>query len=143
MVGGFVTNYKVYVYCCCYILFLLSHYQRWGEAYRVILGDEYMQSQDKNRLIYIDIVKAIAMISIVVFHSCTNNASTYLATNAYLIRVTSAYGLPVFFFVNGFLFHNKDMEHPAKMIWKKIKSYYFPFLCYNLSFWVLLIKCQI
>lgn len=96
-----------------------------------------MQSQDKNRLIYIDIVKAIAMISIVVFHSCTNNASTYLATNAYLIRVTSAYGLPVFFFVNGFLFHNKDMEHPAKMIWKKIKSYYFPFLCYNLSFWVL------
>lgn len=94
-----------------------------------------MQSRDKNRLTYIDIVKAIAMISIVVFHSCTNNGNTYLATNAYLIRVTSAYGLPVFFFVNGFLFHNKDVEHPIRMIWKKIKSYYLPFLCYNLFFW--------
>lgn len=86
------------------------------------------------RLSYIDAVKAIAMISIVMFHACTNHPNTYLATNAYLIRLTSAYGLPVFFFINGFLYRNKDIEHPVKEILGRIKSYYLPFVCYNLFY---------
>lgn len=92
-----------------------------------------MQKQ-KERMPYIDVVKAIAMISVVMFHACTNHPDTYLATNAYFIRVTSAYAMPVFFFVNGFLYRNKEVNRPIKMIAKKIKAYYVPFVCYNLFF---------
>lgn len=90
--------------------------------------------KSKTRLTYIDIVKAIAMISVVMFHACTNHENTYLASNAFLIRFTSAYAMPVFFFINGFLYKNKEPMHPVKGIWTKIKSYYFPFVCYNLFY---------
>lgn len=90
--------------------------------------------ENKVRMTYIDVVKAIAMISVVLFHACTNHENTYLATNAYFIRFTSAYAIPVFFFVNGFLYRNKDINSPIKSILKKIKSYYLPFLWYNLFY---------
>lgn len=92
-----------------------------------------MQNQ-KERMPYIDVVKAIAMISVVMFHACTNSQSTYQATNAFLIRFTSAYAMPVFFFVNGFLYKNREPGRPVKMLFKKIKAYYVPLLCYNLFY---------
>ncbi len=92
------------------------------------------QSQIKQRMPYIDVYKAIAMISVVMFHACTNHANTYLATNAYLIRFTSAYALPAFFFINGFLYKNKDIDNPILALWKRIKAYFIPFICYNLIY---------
>lgn len=83
---------------------------------------------------YIDVVKAIAMISVVMFHACTNHANTFLATNAFLIRFTSAYAMPIFFFINGFLYNNREPERPVKMLAKKIKAYYVPLLCYNMFY---------
>ena len=93
-----------------------------------------MENKKTERIAYVDTVKAIAMISVVVVHACTNHSSTYLATNAYLIRVLSAYAMPVFFFINGFLYRNKNPEHPIKEIVRKVKSYYLPFLAYNLFY---------
>lgn len=93
-----------------------------------------MGKENKVRITYIDVVKAIAMISVVIFHACTNHSSTYQATNAYLIRFLSAFAMPVFFFINGFLYRNKNPQHPIKEIFRKIKSYYLPFLAYNLFY---------
>lgn len=95
-----------------------------------------MENNKSSRIPYIDVVKAIAMISVVTFHACTNQSNTYLATNAYLIRFLSAFAMPVFFFVNGFLYKNKYPDHPIKEIIRKIKSYYLPFLAYNLFYLV-------
>ena len=89
---------------------------------------------EKKRMDYIDIVKAIAMISIVVFHSCTNNANTYEADHALLIRFGSAYGLPVFFFINGFLYNSSKPENIWGKIWKKVKAYYIPFVSFNMLY---------
>ena len=95
-----------------------------------------MENNKLSRIPFIDVVKAIAMISVVSFHACTNQSSTYLATNAFLIRFLSAFAMPVFFFVNGFLYKNKNPEHPIKEIIRKVKSYYLPFLAYNLFYLV-------
>lgn len=95
-----------------------------------------MESEKKIRITYIDIVKAIAMIGVVMVHACVNNKEIWLSTNAYLIRILSAFAMPVFFFVNGFLYKNKNIDHPVKEIVRKIKSYYFPFLAYNLFYLV-------
>lgn len=91
-------------------------------------------AQKEKRLGYIDAAKAIAMISVVVFHSCTNAENTYLATNAYLIRFLSAFAMPVFFFINGFLYKNKNLNNPVREVLRKVKNYYLPFLAYNLFY---------
>ena len=41
-----------------------------------------MESEKKIRITYIDIVKAIAMIGVVMVHACVNNKEIWLSTNA-------------------------------------------------------------
>lgn len=89
---------------------------------------------EKIRLTYIDVVKAIAMISVVFFHACSTNVNIFITPNAFWIRFTSAYAMPVFFFINGFLYKNDNPERPIPLIIKKVKSYYLPFVIYNLFY---------
>ena len=91
------------------------------------------KNKSASRILYIDAAKAIAMISVVMFHACTNQ-DPYLAKKAYLIQFLSAFAMPSFFFINGFLYKNKHIDKPAVEIWRKIKAYYGPFLIYNLVY---------
>ena len=94
------------------------------------------KNKSASRILYIDAAKAIAMISVVMFHACTNQ-DPYLAKKAYLIQFLSAFAMPSFFFINGFLYKNKHIDKPAVEIWRKIKAYYGPFLIYNLVYLLL------
>jgi len=72
--------------------------------------------EKKNRLVYLDIARGIAMVSIVLGHLRLNNIN----------RVVFTYHLPIFFIISGFFINTNDkMSHFVK---KKVRTLIVPYI---------------
>lgn len=96
--------------------------------------EKSVATTEKPRLTYMDVCKAIGIIAVVVVHACSDNDNTYLASHSFIIRFFHAFAMPLFFFINGYLYKNKNVDKPVTGVLKKIKAYYLPFVAYNLFF---------
>lgn len=59
---------------------------------------------ERNKVI--DIMKGLAIISVIFAHSSSNNAAYQ-----HIFNVIGLFGVPVFFFVAGFLFKNSTLKN--------------------------------
>ena len=97
------------------------------------------------RIPFLDTAKAISIISVVLMHSLMNNSDMLKVTHVNLVNWLNLYCVMVFFFINGFLYKDVAAKAPFKSALSKIKSYYLPYLKYNLFFFIfhdLFIDCH-
>lgn len=81
-----------------------------------IYRKQIIHMEKKNRLVYLDIARGIAMISIVLGHLRLNNIN----------RVVFTYHLPIFFIISGFFINTNDkMSHFVK---KKVRTLVVPYI---------------
>lgn len=93
---------------------------------------------DKNaRIHYLDTAKGFGILMVCIGHACTNRGSVAECHMADLIRFVTLFHMALFFFINGMLYQTKYSERPIIGSFKKLKSYYIPFVKYNLLFWLL------
>jgi fucose 4-O-acetylase-like acetyltransferase len=78
---------------------------------------------ENQRSTEMDILKALAIIAVVVGHS-----SSPLRPYIYL------YHMPLFFFISGYLYKDESTNKPVNFVRKKIKSLYIPFLSFSFVF---------
>lgn len=98
------------------------------------MNSNVMKNELRQRITYIDAVKGLAIIFIVIQHAITNHTDIRQVDQFYLLRFITQMAMPTFFFVNGFLYSKKYSERPIWGIVRKVKAYYVPFVCYNLFF---------
>ena len=81
-----------------------------------IYRKQIIHMEKKNRLVYLDIARGIAMVSIVLGHLRLNNIN----------RVVFTYHLPIFFIISGFFINTNDkMSHFVK---KKVRTLIVPYI---------------
>lgn len=88
----------------------------------------------KKRIDYIDTAKGFAIIAVVLSHALTNSNEVLNVDHPALLNFLSFFNVSTFFFINGYFYSETCVEFPCKAILKKIKSYYLPFVLYNLFF---------
>ncbi|MBQ6587588.1 MAG: acyltransferase family protein [Butyrivibrio sp.] len=89
-----------------------------------------------SRMKYIDAMKGIAILMVVVMHSLMNADTNADSNYAGIINFIAYLAVPSFFFINGYLYNHKYALNPVKGIIKKFKSYYIPFVGFSLFFWL-------
>lgn len=100
--------------------------------------EEYkLDSCKSGRIHYLDTAKGIGIILVCMGHACTNQSSAAECQMADLIRFVTLFHMALFFFINGMLYQTKYSEKPVLGSIKKLRSYYIPFVKYNLLFWFL------
>lgn len=95
-----------------------------------------MNTLKGERIEYLDIAKGIGIILVCVGHACTNQEVVTECQYADIIRFVTLFHMPLFFFINGMLYNEKYSIHPLNGMIKKFKSYYKPFVIYNLIFFL-------
>lgn len=95
-----------------------------------------MEGKKQERLEYLDVAKGIGIVLVCIGHACTNQVVTAECQFADIIRFVTLFHMALFFFINGMLYNEKYSARPVAGIWKKVKSYYIPFVTYNLLFWM-------
>lgn len=80
----------------------------------------------QQREIYMNYVKAFAIIAMVIGH-------THSPFNSIIYQ----YHMALFMFVSGYFYKDYYTEHPVKFIGRRIKSLYLPFVLYNVLFIIL------
>ena len=81
----------------------------------------------------IDIIKAIAIILMVIGHAIEGNMPTYLE---YTHNFIYSFHMAVFFMASGFCFKEdsvKDGKSYLRFFWKKVKSLYIPYVLFNVA----------
>ena len=96
-----------------------------------------MGSEVKDRIHYLDTAKGFGILMVCIGHACTNRSSAATCQMADLIRFVTLFHMALFFFINGMLYQTKYSERPVLGSFKKFRAYYFPFVKYNLLFWLL------
>ncbi len=95
-----------------------------------------MGANQPDRMRYIDAMKGIAIIMVLLLHSLMNNAEKIESEYARAMNMLSYMALPCFFFINGYLYNHKYSLSPLSAIRKKFKAYYIPFVGFSLFFWL-------
>ena len=90
----------------------------------------------KKRIEYLDIAKGLAIIGVVLCHSMTNNDYIFDIIHPTLHNWFCFFCVSTFFMINGMLYSEKAVEHPFMSILKRLKSYYIPYLGFNLAFYI-------
>ncbi len=90
----------------------------------------------QKRIDYLDTAKGIAIIAVVMSHAISNSGNIALLDHPVLLNWLSFFNVSTFFFINGFLYNESCINSPIKSISKKVKAYYFPFLKFNLFFFL-------
>lgn len=80
---------------------------------------------EKKREKYIDIAKAFGIICVCISHSGTSD---------FFVTFAMLFVMPLFYFINGFLYNDYYSDHPWIRVKKSIISYYIPFLLYDLGY---------
>lgn len=96
-----------------------------------------MGANEHRRIDYLDTAKGLGIIMVCVGHACTNQSSVMNCKLADVIRFVTLFHMALFFFINGMLYNSKYSERPVWGIFHKVKSYYIPFVMYNVLFWLL------
>ncbi len=142
--------------CSCYNI------EELGKCYQETLTKEFMQYQsntqkiiqdietylcgekkaeegnsERKRLPYLDVAKGIAILLVCVGHAISNQVDVREIDLPYLLRFISQFHMPLFFVINGMLFSEKYVKKPFAASIHKFKTYYIPFVAYNLIFLVL------
>jgi fucose 4-O-acetylase-like acetyltransferase len=78
-----------------------------------------------NRINYMDIIKALAIIVVVIGHSGSPHP---------IYNIIYLYHMPLFFFISGYFYKNEYSNNISLLIKKRIKSLYIPFLAYEVLF---------
>lgn len=76
--------------------------------------------------IYMNYVKAFAIIAMVIGH-----------THSPINSIIYQYHMALFMFVSGYFYKDYYTEHPIKLLGRRIKSLYLPFVLYNILFIIL------
>ena len=87
-----------------------------------------VESTAVNRDRSFDILKAFAIVFVVVAHS---GGPSWLVSAAYIFSV------PVFFMCTGYFFALKYLDAPKTYLWKRVKKIYWPFWVWSVVFLVL------
>lgn len=95
-----------------------------------------MGREAAKRMPYIDAMKGIAIVLVVVMHSLMNAKRNIDSDYAIAINFGAYMAVPSFFFINGYLFNHKYALSPVMSIIKKFKAYYIPFVGFSLLFWM-------
>ena len=95
-----------------------------------------MGNNSRGRMTYIDAMKGIVILLVVVTHSLMNADKNVDSNYAAIINFNAFVAVPSFFFINGYLYNHKYSLPPIKSIIKKFKVYYIPFVGFNLFFWL-------
>ncbi|MBQ9304354.1 acyltransferase family protein [Butyrivibrio sp.] len=95
-----------------------------------------MGRNDSTKMAYIDAMKGILIIYVVLLHSLMNAERNIDSEYAILMNYIAYVVIPSFFFVSGYLFKHKCILTPLKSIIKKFKAYYVPFVGFSLFFWL-------
>lgn len=95
-----------------------------------------MGNNSRGRMTYIDAMKGIAILLVVVTHSLMNADKNIDSNYAAIINFNAFVAVPSFFFINGYLYNHNHSLTPIKSIIKKFKVYYIPFVGFNLFFWL-------
>ena len=82
-----------------------------------------LQDKKLKDIRYINILKALAIIAVVVGHSETP-----------LVKVIYLYHMPLFFFISGYLYNDRFSINPLKQIKKRVLTLYLPFVIYQFIF---------
>lgn len=82
----------------------------------------------KNRNVYIDIMKGIGIISVVIGH--TVDTIDIFGYTFHILQLVYTYHMALFFFCSGYLFKEKYLENPFNYIGQKVKGLYIPFIKY-------------
>ena len=90
----------------------------------------------EKRIDYLDTAKGIGIILVCIGHACTNQSAIDLCQQGNLIRFVTLFHMALFFFINGILYNEKYSQKPISGIVKKVKTYYIPFVIYNVIFWI-------
>lgn len=96
-----------------------------------------MESDKKSRIQYLDTAKGIGILLVCIGHACTNRSVVTECRMLDMIRFVTLFHMVLFFFVNGMLYQTKYSERPVTGSIAKFRSYYIPFVKYNLLFWLL------
>lgn len=80
----------------------------------------------KNRVVYMDIVKAFAIIAVVIGHS-----------ESPFTPIVYLYHIPLFFFISGYFFSDYYSKAPFLLLKRRLKTLYIPFIGYELFFLIL------
>lgn len=95
-----------------------------------------MKLEKNARIQYLDTAKGFGILMVCIGHACTNRGSAAACQMADLIRFVTLFHMALFFFINGMLYQTKYSERPLLGSVKKFCAYYFPFVKYNLLFWL-------
>jgi len=95
-----------------------------------------MKSDKNVRVPYLDTAKGFGILMVCIGHACTNGSIVAECQMADLIRFVTLFHMALFFFINGMLYQTKYSERPVIGSIKKFRAYYFPFVKYNLIFWL-------
>ncbi len=88
----------------------------------------------EERIKFIDTAKGLAIIAVVLSHGITNNSNVFLVNSPALLNWLSFFNVSTFFFINGYLYKETTVSTPVKSIIKRFKSYYIPYVSFNLFF---------
>lgn len=80
---------------------------------------------DKKRIEYMDILKGISIITVVMGHASVASGFVFL------------FNMQLFFFVSGYFYNDKYIETPNVVIKKRLKTLYLPFIKYGVVFLIL------
>lgn len=93
-----------------------------------------MSDNKKDRINYLDSAKGIGIILVCLGHAITNAEAPIDSDYSILLQFISQFHMPLFFLLGGMVFNDKYVDTPIKSGWKKFKSYYIPFVVYNMIF---------
>lgn len=82
-----------------------------------------MNSQKEIKITYINIVKALGIILVVIGHSISP-----------INRLIYLFHMPLFFFISGYLYKDSYSLNPMRLIEKRLKTLYLPYIKYQLIF---------
>jgi fucose 4-O-acetylase-like acetyltransferase len=82
-----------------------------------------LEERNPKDIRYVNILKALAIIAVVVGHSDTP-----------LVKIIYLYHMPLFFFISGYLYNDKYSLNPLKQIKNKILTLFIPFIKYEFIF---------
>lgn len=77
----------------------------------------------KTEVTYINVLKALGIIAMVLGHS-----------GSPFVKYIYLYHMALFFFISGYFYKDAYEQKPFKLLFKRIKSLYLPFVCYEIIF---------
>ncbi len=93
-----------------------------------------MSTTTKTRDNSIDIIKAIAILAVVIGHACNTDIFTGAIPN-FILRFVYIFHLPVFFYCSGYIYKDRPIK---KRLWSILRHQYIPTTLFTLGSFILL-----